>query len=96
MMAAIDGIKNQIDPGKPLDRNIYEMDRRGGQAHPQHAGQPGGVDRAPAGRTTRSCWKAGVFTEDLIQGWIDYKYEYEIKPMALRPHPYEFHLYYDA
>jgi glutamine synthetase len=37
----------------------------------------------------------GVFTEDLIQTWIDYKIQHEVDPVRLRPHPYEFHLYYD-
>jgi glutamine synthetase len=40
--------------------------------------------------------EGGVFTPDLIETWIDYKKQYEIDPIGLRPHPYEFHLYYDS
>lgn len=95
LMAVVDGIKNQIDPGQPLDRNIYEMEGEEAAAIPN---TPGSLAEAieHLKRDHTFLLEGGVFTEDLIQGWIDYKVEYEIKPMALRPHPYEFHLYYDA
>ncbi len=95
MMAAVDGIKNQIDPGKPLDRNIYEMEGDEAAAIPN---TPGSLLEAIEHLKADHDFllEGGVFTEDLVQGWIDYKVEYEIKPMALRPHPYEFHLYYDV
>ncbi len=95
LMAAIDGIKNQIDPGKPLDRNIYEME---GEEAKHIPNTPASLEEAMEHLKKDHAFllEGGVFTEDLIQGWIDYKVEYEIKPMALRPHPYEFHLYYDA
>jgi glutamine synthetase len=95
LMAVMDGIKNQTDPGKPLDRNIYEMEGAEAAAIPN---TPASLEEAMEHLRKDHAFllEGGVFTEDLIQGWIDYKYEFEIKPMALRPHPYEFHLYYDA
>ncbi len=95
LMAAVDGIKHQIDPGKALDRNIYEMIGDEAAAIPN---TPGNLSEAIEALKNdhEFLLEGGVFTEDLVQGWIDYKVEFEIKPLALRPHPYEFHLYYDA
>src|SRR5512133_2252248 len=95
LMAGLDGINNKIDPGQPLDRNIYEMEGAEAAAIPN---TPASLEEAMEHLRKDHAFllEGGVFTEDLIQGWIDYKYEFEIKPMALRPHPYEFHLYYDA
>jgi glutamine synthetase len=95
LMAALDGIRNQIDPGKPFDQNIYEME---GDEAARIPNTPGSLQEALEHLRQDHAFllEGGVFTDDLIKGWIDYKYEYEIKPMFLRPHPYEFHLYYDA
>jgi len=95
LMAVIDGIKNEIDPGKPLDRDIYEMrpDELEGYRH-----TPGSLEEAlDALEEDHEFLLAGnVFTEDLIETWISWKREEELSPLALRPHPFEFHLYYDV
>jgi len=95
MMAALDGIQEEIDPGEPLDRDICDMtpEELEGYAHtPGSLGEA--LDALAADRAFLT--KGGVFTDDLIENWIEWKVEEELKPMALRPHPYEFHLYYDS
>jgi glutamine synthetase len=93
-MALIDGIENKIDPGEPLDRDIYEMT----------AEELEGTRKTPAtleealdalAHDHEFLTRGGVFTGDLIETWIDYKTENEVEPLRLRPHPYEFYLYYD-
>jgi glutamine synthetase len=96
LMAMIDGIQNKIDPGKPLDRDIYEMTRE----EMKHEGirtTPGSLQEAIDALDGDRAFltKGSVFTDDLIQTWIDYKTDKELDPMRLRPHPYEFYLYYD-
>jgi len=95
LMALIDGIQNKIDPGAPLDRDIYEMTKAELEGYPHTpASLP---DALEALRTDHAfLTKGGVFTEDLIDTWIDYKMENEVDPIRLRPHPHEFHLYYDS
>jgi len=95
LMAMMDGIKHEIDPGKPLDRNIYEMSAE------ESSGIPGTPPRLKVALDTLEkdhafLMEGGVFSEDLIKTWIDYKMENEIKDLYLRPHPHEFHLYYDS
>jgi len=95
LMAMMDGIKNQIDPGKPLDKNIYEL------SSDETAGVPGTPPRLKVAlealdKDHAFLLEGSVFSEDLIQTWIDYKMENEIKELYLRPHPHEFHLYYDS
>ena len=94
MMAMIDGIKNKIDPGKPLDRDIYEMTPEELDEFPK---APGSLDESLAALQADHAFltAGGVFTDDLIETWIDYKTEHEVAPLKNRPHPYEFHLYYD-
>jgi glutamine synthetase len=94
MMAMIDGIQNKIKPGEPLDRDIYEMTPDELEHYPH---TPGSLEAALAALRDDHAFltKGGVFTDDLIQTWIDYKTENEVNPLKLRPHPYEFHLYYD-
>ena len=95
LMAAIDGIKNKIDPGAPLDQDIYELsaDELAKYKHtPATLG-----DAVNALEKDHDFLTAGdVFTDDLVQMWIKWKREEELDPMALRPHPYEFNLYYDS
>ncbi|MDP6966710.1 MAG: type I glutamate--ammonia ligase, partial [Candidatus Marinimicrobia bacterium] len=95
LMAVIDGIQNKIDPGKPLDRDIYEMkpDEMEGYSH-----TPGSLEEALDALENDHAFLAegGVFTDDLIETWIEWKREEELAPLAQRPHPYEFYLYYDA
>ncbi len=95
VMAMLDGIENRIDPGEPLDRNIYEM-RPDELAHIPST--PASLDAALAALEQDHAFltRGGVFTDDLIRTWVDYKRENEIEPLRLRPHPYEFHLYYDS
>lgn len=95
LMAILDGIENGIDPGDPLDRDIYEMT-------PEELAQtnktPGTLDQALGALADDHAFltKGGVFTDDLIETWIDYKTENEVEELRLRPHPHEFHLYYDC
>ncbi len=95
LMAVIDGIQNEIDPGKPLDRDIYEMkpEELEGYRH-----TPGSLEEAlEALEDDHAFLTSGdVFTDDLIETWINWKKEEELAPLALRPHPFEFHLYYDT
>ncbi|MHC4545458.1 MAG: type I glutamate--ammonia ligase [Planctomycetota bacterium] len=95
LMAAIDGIQNKIDPGKPLDRDIYEMTPEELGKYPK---TPGSLAEAiDALEKDHKFLTAGeVFTNDLVEMWVKWKREEELDPLALRPHPYEFHLYYDS
>jgi glutamine synthetase len=95
LMAGIDGIINKIDPGKPLDKDIYDMSREELKHVPS---APGSLPQAIAALENDHDFllRGDVFTKDTIDVWIEYKREREIAPMALRPHPYEFMLYYDA
>ncbi len=94
LMAGIDGIKNKIDPGEPLDKDIYELTAEELQGVPS---TPGSLDEALQALEHDHDFllKGDVFTEDVIETWISYKREKEVKPMQLRPHPFEFALYYD-
>ena len=94
-MAALDGIKRQIDPGEPLDRDIYEMSSADLANVPSTPATL--ADALQALEADHEFLLQGdVFTEDLIKAWVDYKWRFEIKEMRIRPHPYEFYLYYDA
>ncbi|RMD81461.1 MAG: glutamine synthetase, partial [Lentisphaerae bacterium] len=94
MMAAIDGIQNKIDPGQPLDKDIYELP-------PEELAQvpktPGSLKEALLALEAdhEFLLKGDVFTPDVIETWINYKMENEVNAIALRPHPWEFALYYD-
>ena len=95
MMAGLDGILNKLDPGDPLDKDIYDLSPEELKNIPS---APGSLEDAlnALERDHDFLLKGDVFTEDVIDSWIDYKMTKEVKPMALRPHPYEFHLYYDG
>lgn len=94
LMAMIDGIQNKLDPGAPLDRDIYAMSKHELSGVPA---TPGSLEQALTALEDdhEFLLKGGVFSKELINAWIDYKRENEIAPMALRPHPFEFFLYYD-
>ncbi len=94
LMAGLDGIANKIDPGDPLDKDIYELKPEEANGVPS---TPGSLQDALKALEEDHDFllKGEVFTEDVIKTWIDYKMEKEVKPMQLRPHPYEFSLYYD-
>jgi glutamine synthetase len=95
LMAGLDGIANKIEPPKPVEADLYELD-------PEMAAQvknlPGSLSEVldALEHDNEFLQRGGVFTEDLIYTWIAYKREREVDPVALRPHPYEFFLYYDA
>ena len=95
LLAAIDGIQNKIHPGAPLDRDIYDMPPEELANVPK---APGSLDEAldALERDHDFLLRGDVFTDDVIATWLKYKREKEIAPMRLRPHPYEFCLYYDA
>ncbi|MEE2707408.1 MAG: type I glutamate--ammonia ligase [Planctomycetota bacterium] len=94
LMAVLDGIQNKIHPGEPLDRDIYDLS-------PQEADEvpttPGSLDESLAALREDHGFllRGDVFTKDVVDTWIEYKTENEVDPLRLRPHPYEFCLYYD-
>ncbi len=93
-MAGIDGILNKIDPGEPTDTNIFDLpyeERKKIRQAPETFEQA-----LHALENDNEYLKAGgVFTDELITKWVEYKFHKEITEVALRPHPYEFHLYYE-
>jgi glutamine synthetase len=95
LMAAIDGIQNHLDPGEPLDRDIYDMPPEE-LANVQKT--PGSLAEAidALERDHDFLLRGDVFTEDVIRTWIRYKRENEIAPLRSRPHPWEFCCYFDA
>lgn len=95
LMAGLDGIINRIDPGEPLDKNIYDMEPEELANVPSTPESLGAALRALA-NDHDYLLRGDVFTEDVIEAWINYKFEKEIKPMSLLPHPYEFQLYFDV
>ena len=95
LCAGIDGIKNQIDPGQPLDVDIYDLSPEELSKIPSTPGSLEGALEALE-KDHSFLTETGVFTEDFIQTWISYKLDNEVNPMRLRPHPYEFALYYDC
>lgn len=95
LCAGMDGIKNQIDPGSSLDVDIYDL---GPEELAKIPSTPGSLlDALEALREDHNfLTDTGVFTEDFINNWIEYKLDNEVNPLRMRPHPYEFALYYDA
>jgi glutamine synthetase len=95
LCAGIDGIKNQIDPGEPLDVDIYDLSPEELSKIPSTPGSLEGALEALE-KDHSFLTESGVFTQDFIETWISYKLDNEVNPMRLRPHPYEFALYYDC
>ena len=95
LCAGIDGIKNEIDPGESLDVDIYDLSPEELSKIPSTPGSLEGALEALE-KDHEFLTTGGVFTEDLIQTWIEYKLDNEVNPMRLRPHPHEFALYYDC
>jgi len=95
LMAAIDGIQNKFHPGDPLDTDLYELSPAQRACVPQ---APRALDEAldALERDHDFLLRGDVFTDDVIATWLAHKREQEIAPLRLRPHPYEFCLYYDA
>jgi glutamine synthetase len=94
LMAAIDGIQNKLSPGQPLDKDIYDLPPEELAEVPK---TPGSLDEALAAlhRDHEFLLRGDVFTEDVIETWISYKHKHEVDALRLRPHPYEFCLYFD-
>ncbi|MDR7482067.1 MAG: type I glutamate--ammonia ligase [Armatimonadota bacterium] len=94
-MAGLDGIKHKIDPGEPMDVDLYELP-------PEEAARvkqvPGSLDAALAALEADHAFllEGDVFTKDVIETWIETKRRKEVDYIRLRPHPSEFYLYYDA
>ncbi|GGD37453.1 glutamine synthetase [Microbacterium faecale] len=93
LMAGIDGIKNRIEPLAPIDKDLYELPPEEAKGIPQ---LPTTLPEALEALRQDHAFllEGGVFSEELIETWINYKVENEILPLAQRPHPYEFELYY--
>ena len=94
LMAGIDGIKRKIEPGEPLDKDIYHLKESDAEM----------IDSVPSSLSESIkaleddhgfLLEGGVFTKDVIETWIGYKKTKEIDPVRLRPHPWEYNLYYD-
>jgi glutamine synthetase len=94
LMAGLDGIDNKMDPGQPLDKDIYELDPEEVSDFPS---MPGSLEEAldALQRDHSFLLKGDVFTEELLRTYVDYKRSKEVDAIRLRPHPYEFALYYD-
>ena len=94
LMAGLDGIENKTDPGEPIDKNLYDLP-------PEEAKEvksvPGSLDESLNALEADHAFlmKGEVFTQDVIDTWLSYKRVNEIDEIRLRPHPFEFHLYYD-
>ncbi len=95
LMAGLDGIRNRIDPGEPLDMDLYELEPEDMARVPQTCGS---LEEAINALESDHDFllEGDVFTRDVVDSWIDYKRKNEIDEMRLRPHPYEFALYFDA
>jgi glutamine synthetase len=94
MMAGLDGIENKIDPGEPLDKDIYDLGPEEMKSVPS---LPGLLEEALRAleKDHDFLLKGDVFSEELLETWIDYKMKNEVQAVNTRPHPYEFALYYD-
>ena len=94
LLAGLDGIRNKIEPPAPIDKDLYDLE-------PEEAAEvksmPGSLDQAldALEQDHDFLLTGGVFTQDVIDTWLDYKRTKEVDPIRLRPHPYEFALYFD-
>ncbi len=94
LMAGLDGVENKIDPGPAIEKDLYDME-------PAELSRiktmPGSLDEAldNLARDHAFLLKGGVFSKDALETWMNYKREKEVDAMRLRPHPYEFFLYFD-
>jgi glutamine synthetase len=95
VMAGLDGIQNRIDPGQPMDVDLFELSE----------GELGDIEQVPASLEEaldaleadhEFLLKGGVFTKDLIETWVEHKRKSDADSVRLRPHPWEFVLYYDS
>ena len=95
LMAGLDGIKNKIKPGNPVDKDLFTLSKKELKNIPV---APGSLEDAlkELEKDNKFLLEGGVFTEDLIQTWIERKMENDVNPVRMRPVPYEFALYYDV
>jgi glutamine synthetase len=94
MMAGIDGIQNKIDPGQPADMNLYELSKaEAAKIRTVPASLEASLDALE--KDHEFLMRGGVFTQDVIDVWLEYKRTQEVDAIRLRPHPWEFHLYFD-
>ncbi len=95
LLAGLDGIQNRIDPGEPLDKDIYDLSPEALKNVPS---LPGSLDDALKALEAdhEFLLKGDVFTTQIIERWISYKREKEIQPLRMRPHPLEFGMYFDV
>jgi glutamine synthetase len=95
LMAGLDGIENKIDPGAPMEKDLYDLE-------PHEAAKikkmPGSLDDSLRNLEKDHAFllKGNVFTQDVIDTWLSYKRDKEVDTLRIRPHPYEFFLYYDV
>jgi glutamine synthetase len=94
LMAGLDGIQNKIDPGDPIDKNLYDLPP---EEKALVRSTPSSLPEVLQALENdhEFLLKGDVFTKDVIETWIHYKIEHEVDPVRLRPHPYEYFLYYD-
>jgi glutamine synthetase len=95
LMAGLDGIENKIDPGEPMEKDLYDLEPKEAAKVPT---MPGSLDDALRNleKDHEFLLKGGVFSEELLEAWVSYKRNREVDMLRLRPHPYEFFLYYDV
>ncbi|MDD5216695.1 MAG: type I glutamate--ammonia ligase [Candidatus Omnitrophica bacterium] len=95
LMAGLDGIRNKIDPGQPIDKNIYDLSP---EEKVNIKNVPGSLAEAIDALEKDHAFllEGDVFTKDVIDTWISYKRQVDIAEMSLRPHPHEFYLYFDV
>jgi glutamine synthetase len=94
LMAGLDGIKNKIEPPEPIDKDLYDLPPEEKASVKQ---VPGSLEEVLDALEADHQWllEGGVFTQDVIDTWIEYKRTHELDQVRLRPHPYEFALYFD-
>ena len=94
MMAGVDGVENKIDPGEPLDKDIYDL---GPEEMKKVPSLPGSLEESLKAleKDHDFLMKGDVYSEELLETWIEYKMKNEVQAVGQRPHPYEFALYYD-
>ena len=95
LMAGLDGIENKIDPGLPVDKDMYDLEPHDAAKIKQ---MPASLEESLRNLENDHAFllKDNVFTQDVIETWITYKREKEVDQVRIRPHPYEFFLYYDV
>jgi glutamine synthetase len=95
LMAGLDGVINEMEPPDPIDENLYDLPPEEAAKVKQVPGSLEAVLNALE-QDYEFLLRGGVFTEDLIETWLDLKRSHEMDPLRLRPHPYEFFMYFDA